>query len=112
MSVTHVGEKERELFEELSIKLQELRENAGVSQNTVASAAGCSKDHISEVERGQARLKISELLAYCRQLHVTPNDLLGYEHENKLTSAELILLMKFRRLDDTKQQAIIEMIRE
>ena len=94
MSIVNVSEKERDFLRELGNKLKCTRELSNYSQATIANNSGCSKDHISEVEQGEARFTVYQMMVYCRALHITPNDLLGYE-DIILSDRELQLLYKY-----------------
>ena len=73
----------------LGQRLQELREQAGITQLELSIKARCSKNYISALERGINKLTVPMLLEYCQATHLTPNKILEYDDGQKLNS-ELI----------------------
>jgi len=59
--------KQYELFLE---SLRKARKNAGLTQEGLAKSLGESQSFISKVERGERRLDVIELRAFCRALKV------------------------------------------
>lgn len=72
-------EKKRKLGQ----RLQEFREQAGVTQAELSERAGSSKNYLSAIERGVNKLTVPVLLEYCDALHKTPNELLGFDDGKK-----------------------------
>ena len=56
--------------------LQDARESHGVLQAELCEAAGLTKNHISDVERGVSKASVRMLLDYCEKIGITPNDIL------------------------------------
>lgn len=63
---------------DLGHRLQEFREQAGLTQQQLSELAGCSKNYLSAVERGINKLTVPVLLEYCNATHKSPNEVLGY----------------------------------
>jgi transcriptional regulator with XRE-family HTH domain len=56
---------------ELFLKsLRKARKNAGVTQERLAKLLGETQSFVSKVERGERRLDVIELRAFCRALNV------------------------------------------
>ena len=87
--------------------LQSARESKDVTQQEMADAIDMSKNHISAIERGQNKAPISMLLGYCKKLHMTPNEILGYYDGKILPELKKLL----GSLDETDQHKIYEMSR-
>lgn len=75
----------------LGQRLRELRDKAGITQLALSIKAGCSKNYISALERGVNKLTVPMFLEYCKALHLTPNDILGFRAEDRLIEAESVL---------------------
>ncbi len=88
--------------------LQEARESQGVLQSEMTEATGLTKNHISAVERGLNKASTKMLLGYCRKLHMTPNEILGYKDENGILPELRTILGK---MDEDDQKRVIEMIK-
>ena len=89
---------------ELGQRLQELREQAGITQLVLSEKAGCTKNYLSAVERGVNKLTVPLLLEYCAALHKTPDEVLGYDDGRKLNSELLDIIGAFNK--EQYEQAI------
>ena len=52
------------------VRLRQAREEAGLSQEGLAKRLGDTQSFISKVERGERRLDVVELRAFCRALKI------------------------------------------
>jgi transcriptional regulator with XRE-family HTH domain len=109
MGIKRVSEAERVFLKELGWKLVEYRSCSRFSCADMANFAGCSKMHIAEAEKGEARLTIHELRTYCRILHVTPNDILGYNNTG-FDNEDLVLLRHISKLKSIQKNKLSEFL--
>ena len=58
-------------------QLAALRRAKGISQETLAEQLGVSRQAVSKWETGTAKPELDNILALCRILEVSPNELLG-----------------------------------
>ena len=61
--------------------LRVARERSGLKQADMTEATGLTRNHISAVERGVSKASIEMLLGYCKALHTTPDEILGFHEE-------------------------------
>ena len=94
---------------ELGQRLQQLREDAGITQGALSAKAGCSKNYLSAIERGVNKLTVPLLLEYCLALDKTPNEILGYEDGGR--KANPVLLDIATSLDEEKAQLAIKILK-
>lgn len=59
-------------------RVQELRHEKSLSKSELAGMAGLSVACISNIENHANNIPITTLLALCKGLETTPNDLLGF----------------------------------
>lgn len=59
--------------------LRDLRRAAGLTQKALANEARVSRDSVIRHEAGETKLDEATIVAYCRVLKCTPNDLLNYQ---------------------------------
>ena len=73
----------------ISAKLHDFRKRMGMTQADVAEAAGISERTYAEIERGSVNMRMETLLAICKTLRITPNEILtdstDAESEEKMT---------------------------
>lgn len=74
---------------ELGRRLQDLREQHGVTQQEIADCCGLSKNHISAVERGLNGGSIKLLIAYRMLLDLSLDVLVGLERKDVVQSSRL-----------------------
>ena len=63
-------------------RLKFARLQAGLTQQELAKKTALPQGHISKLERNAlntARIRMDTLLKLCRELHLSPNELLGCE---------------------------------
>ena len=60
------SEEDRQSRRELELELKAAREEAGLSDRALATAAGTSPDHVSDIERGKVDAKLSTLQRLAR----------------------------------------------
>jgi transcriptional regulator with XRE-family HTH domain len=61
--------------------IKSARLKAGMTQRELAASTKLPQGHISKLERNLlniARVRVDTLDRLCKELHVTPNDLMGY----------------------------------
>ncbi len=76
--------KKTDLFnKETGKRLKYFREKARKTQREIAEESGCTPNYISYVERGKSKVSAIIVMAYAKVLHVSPNELLGYEDNRK-----------------------------
>lgn len=86
--------------------LQEARKSKDVLQEDLCEPCGLSHNHISATERGVSMPSIKTLLGYCDTLHMTPDEILGYDKSNIRPDLRHLL----SQMSDAEQQKIIDMI--
>lgn len=64
-----------DLAERLGIRIQYLRNQKGIRQDELASAANTTRTHISRLEHGSFNMRLETLEGICRGLRVQPAEL-------------------------------------
>lgn len=93
---------------ELGHRLQKLRAQKGLTQLDMAISAGCSKNYISALERGVNKCTVPYLLEYCKALHITPDQALGYSEPPRNTDEAKEIL---DTLDDNQYALAIRLLK-
>lgn len=68
--------------------LSKYRKAAGISQEKLADMLGVSRQAVSKWETGETQPEMANLMAICRILNITPNELLGYDSKGNEESKE------------------------
>ncbi len=88
--------------------LKEARRSDNITQDEMADAAGVSKNHLSEIERGVCRCGVPVLLAYCEKLDMTPDELLGIKTAPDIDPE---LLAGISAMSPPRQRGALELLR-
>lgn len=90
-------------------RLYELRRARGLSQQKLADLAGCSKMHVSGIERGTREFSLSLMRRIADVFGVAPGDLLSPEdNPHRLTNPEELRLVEtYRHAQDDDRQKIL-----
>lgn len=89
--------------------LQSCRESKDVTQADIVKSTGMSKNQISAIECGQSKASVELLLGYCKNLGMTPNDILGFRNSEILPDLQNVL--SDMDMDVDEQRKIRSMIR-
>ncbi len=71
-------------------KLYSIRKRNGLTQAQAAEAAGLSINTYAEIERGEVNTSIESIMAICRALHITPDDILTEPHPCVADEADVL----------------------
>lgn len=72
-------------YKAMGQRVRNLRRAAGLTQTELAKQVGISASFLGHIERGTRVLSVETLMALCKALDATPNELLGMAHA-KLSS--------------------------
>lgn len=84
------------------LAIRQYRNELGIEQKELAARLGVNKNAVSNWERGRSRPDFNLIPALCRELSVTPYDLLGISAPQQLyTMREDKLIAKYRKLSSS-----------
>lgn len=103
---------------EMSIKIKQLRLEKGMTLEQVAVIVGVGKSTVRKWETGMiANMKRDKIALLARALSTTPAYLMGWDEETttpiaeqQVTESEQFLLELFRKVPESKQEMVIQMI--
>jgi len=102
----------REVAEPLAVKvgarIRDLRDERGLSINTLGKASGVSKGALSSIERGLVLITLPTIAALANALGVSAADLVTFPEDSELDAIAECL----RTMPDAAQQQIMRAIRE
>ena len=103
---------------DISMKIQQLRKEKGMTLEQVATIVGVGKSTVRKWETGMiANMKRDKIALLAEALGTTPTYLMGWKEETSpsteipLTEGEQMLIDLFRRVPESKQQMVLQMIR-
>ena len=104
---------------ELSIKIRQLRLEKNMTLEQVAIIVGVGKSTVRKWETGMiANMKRDKIALLAKALSTTPAYLMGWDEEpntpvveQTISESEQFLLELFRKVPESKQEMVIQMIR-
>lgn len=94
---------------EVSVRLQQYRLNAKLSQRDMANIIGVSKTYISNIERGKTKLPAYILNAYCHILHIAPETILDFKYKDG--DLESDILKSIEQLNPMQKETIRTLVK-
>lgn len=97
----------------MALRIKELRELAGLTQDGLAAAIGKSTRAVQTWERGEKSPNAECIWLMCETLHTDPNTLLGWyevhpiEQKDSLTKDESVLVANFRACDEKRRESAL-----
>lgn len=94
---------------EIGLKIKQLRQQAGLSQEKLAELVGVTFQQVQKYENGQTTLNILKLQQIAQALKVSVNDFFGTApvQQIRLTVEEDQLLQSFRRVKNGELRGCI-----
>lgn len=92
----------------LGNRIQQIREQRGLTQDDLASRTGISIKHISVLERGVKEPRLATFLKIAEALGVTPNELLINEADDM--DYESAIAHRVSQLPKEKQEKLLKII--
>lgn len=105
-------------IENMARRIKELRQARGLTLEQVATVVGVGKSTVRKWETGMiANMKRDKIALLARALSTTPAYLMGWDEETttpiteqQVTESEQFLLELFRKVPESKQEMVIQMI--
>ena len=94
----------------LGLKIKELRQSKGLTQDTLAEMVGCNTSHISNIENNHTKVSLNVLLSISNALHTSIDYLLSNQYENSSLALDNEILRALQDCDIEKKEKILKMI--
>lgn len=97
-------------YAELGIKIKEIRQSRGLTQDDLAELVGCNTSHISNIENDHTKVSLNVLLAIANALDTSIDYLLSEQYENSALALDNEILRVLTGCDDQKKEKILKII--
>lgn len=97
-------------YAQLGLKIKELRQNKGLTQEALAELVSCNTSHISNIENSHTKVSLNVLLAIANALNTSIDFLLSNQYENSSLALDNAILKALRHCDNQKKEKILKMI--
>ncbi|MGN0710716.1 MAG: helix-turn-helix domain-containing protein [Anaerovoracaceae bacterium] len=97
-------------YGKLGIKIKEVRQEKGLTQENLAELVGCNTSHISNIENNHTKVSLNVLLAISNALNTSIDYLLSEQYENKALALDTEIIRLLSSFDAEGKKRIIRII--
>ena len=97
-------------YSKLGLKIKELRQRKGMTQDTLGELVNCNTSHISNIENNHTKVSLNVLLAIANALHTSIDYLLSNQYENSSLALDNEILRALQDCNDEKKEKILKII--
>ena len=90
----------------LGLKIKEIRQSRGMTQDRLAELVGCNTSHISNIENNHTKVSLNVLLAIANVLDY----LLSEQYENSALSLDNEIMRALTGFDNERKEKILKII--
>lgn len=94
----------------LGIKIKEVCQNRGLTQDSLAELVGCNTSHISNIENNHTKVSLNVLLAIANALDTSIDYLLSEQYENSALALDNEILRALTNCNNQKKEKILRII--
>ena len=94
----------------LGLKIKELRQRKGLTQDSLAEMVSCNTSHVSNIENCHTKVSLNVLLAIANALNTSIDYLLSNQYENSSMVLNNEILRLLQNCDDEKKEKILKII--
>ncbi len=98
-------------YAKLGIKMKELRQSKGLTQENLAKMVSCNTSHISNIENNHTKVSLNILLAIANALNTTIDYFLSDQYVNSSPALDNEVLRALKDLDSEKKEKVLKIIR-
>lgn len=97
-------------YAKLGLKIKELRQSKGLTQDSLAELVNCNTSHISNIENNHTKVSLNVLLAVANALNSSIDYLLSDQYKNPSLGLDNEILRVIRDCDNIKKEKILKII--
>ena len=97
-------------YKKLGLRIKEIRQTRGFTQENLAEMVSCNVSHISNIENNYTKASLNVLVAIANALDVTIDYLLSNQYRDSSTALDNEILKALRNCNNEKKERILKMI--
>lgn len=97
-------------YAQLGMKIKEIRQSKGLTQDTLAEMVSCNTSHISNIENNHTKVSLNVLLAIANALNTSIDYLLSNQYENTAMALDNEILRAIKDCDNEKKEKVLKII--
>lgn len=98
-------------YEKLGLKIKEIRQQNGLTQDKLAEMVSCNTSHISNIENNHTKVSLNVLLAIANVLHTSIDYLLSEQYENLSLALDNEIMREISNCDIESKERILRIIK-
>ncbi len=102
----------QDVKEIISVNINKYLNKVGMKKSELAAKLNISKSSVGTWCTGSTSPALNIIPDICEALGITINELFSMPNDNEITSSEFELLQRYRNASITKQNVIIELLKE
>lgn len=97
-------------YQKLGLKIKELRQSKGLTQERLGELVDCNTSHISNIENNHTKVSLNVLLSIANSLNSSIDYLLSDQYENASLALDNEILRVLKTCDNEKKEKILKII--
>jgi len=98
-------------YEKLGLKIKEMRQRKGLTQDKLAEMVSCNTSHISNIENNHTKVSLNVLLAITNALNTSIDYLLSEQYENFSLALDNEIMRVISNCDTETKERILRIIK-
>lgn len=98
-------------YRELGLRIKQIRQESGLTQERLAELVGCNTSHISNIENSHTKVSLNVLLAIANVLDTSIDYLLANQYINASSAVDKEILRQLSSFDIKQKEKILKIIR-
>lgn len=98
-------------YGKLGIKIKNLRQSKGLTQDMLAEMVSCNTSHISNIENNHTKVSLNVLLAIANALNTSIDFLLSDQYENASLALDNAIAQAVANCDIEMKERILRVIK-
>lgn len=97
-------------YGKLGLRIKEIRQYRGFTQENLAEMVSCNVSHISNIENNYTKASLNVLVAIANALDVTIDYLLADQYRDSAAALDNEILKALKNCSEEKKERILKMI--
>lgn len=97
-------------YSKLGLRIKEMRQSRGLTQDNLAEMVSCNTSHISNIENNHTKVSLNVLLAIANALNTSIDYLLSNQYGNPSLALDNAILRAVKDCDNQKKEKILKII--
>lgn len=95
-------------YVKLGLKIKEMRQKAGLTQDKLAEIISCNTSHISNIENNHTKVSLNVLFALANALNTSIDFLLADQLENSALALENEIIRVLKSCDNSTKEKLLK----